>query len=195
MSKQKYQKKSVAANKSSRHWPWLVLGFVGGTLFAGYLAHMQLLPDFFERSSRPQRATPKAKKPTEKKIPQFDFYNLLQANEQDDSPKSTPAKKPDIPAKNQPTVAPLVQKSLPAKPAPETIYFLQAAAFRNHKDADQLKAQLILAGHTVQIKKVTKGKTNWYRVLIGPVKQKADAESLQHKLASQHIKTHIITAN
>lgn len=50
-----------------------------------------------------------------------------------------------------------------------SVYMLQAASYRNHADADKLKARLALANFEAQIQKVSvQGKGVFYRVRLGP---------------------------
>ena len=50
-----------------------------------------------------------------------------------------------------------------------SVYMLQAASYRNHADADKLRARLALANFEAQIQKVTvQGKGVFYRVRLGP---------------------------
>ncbi len=171
-------------------WIWMLISFLGGGLLASYLAHVNKLPDFFEHQvrSKPKITTPANR--VAKKVPQFDFYRMLPAEQKVEKiPVASP--KPDVRTTNAP---PLTPKPEPMPSASEGRFFLQAAAFHSVQEADQLKAQLILAGYDVQVKKVVKNKIQWYRVLIGPFNSKASAEITRNKLTQQHVKTHLITA-
>lgn len=193
MAKQTRKKKSPSKAQSSKRWPWLTIGILSGFAAASYLAHVNMLPDFFQQKQQTAKQTSPSPSPKKvvKKAPQFDFYNMLQADKKDPSPQKPIAKTANTP-KTIP--APVVKKSQPEAKVPIEKIFLQAAAFRHAKDADQLKAQLILAGYNVQVTKVTKNKTDWHRVLVGPFTNKPQAEITKEKLAKQHIKSHTISS-
>lgn len=89
--------------------------------------------------------------------PRFDFYTILPESEVF-VPEPATHKNESMPAA-QPT-------------SPNTgsgaQYLLQAASFRNHADADNLKASLALLGITASIQSVTVNNEAWHRVRIGP---------------------------
>ncbi|BBO99338.1 SPOR domain-containing protein [Sulfuriferula nivalis] len=80
--------------------------------------------------------------------PEFDFYKIL------------PGK--DNPAPNADTAKTV---------APDTLYFVQAGAFPNPEDADNLKARLALMGFEASIQATEiPDKGTWHRVRLGPYK-------------------------
>jgi cell division protein FtsN len=195
MARQIGKRKSRTYYRSpSRRWPWLLVGFMAGILFTSYLHHKQMLPDFFPKNSTP--ISKKVEQTPIKKVPQFDFYTILKGEQNERIPKPKPTFNPKTIPVVQPTITD-IQKPTTEKDASvhEKIpYFLQAAALQNPKDADQLKAQLILAGYSVHIKKIFKNKTTWFRVLIGPYPDKIQAEIAKKQLNEQHIKAHLVSA-
>lgn len=61
-------------------------------------------------------------------------------------------------------------------------YQMQCGSFRNHKDAESMKAQMAFAGLFAEIRR-TEGKNGvWYRVRLGPYDTKRAAESDKNKL-------------
>ncbi|MDC7248652.1 MAG: SPOR domain-containing protein [Sphaerochaetaceae bacterium] len=128
-----------------------------------------------------------------KKLPQFDFYTVLKNDHKQTHESHSESNKPQIKAKSTLNQAPVISKSQPEVRKPKPIYFLQAAAVRHHNDADQLKAQLILAGYDVQVKKISKNNTIWYRVLVGPYTSKKQAENVKEKLLNHHVNAHLIS--
>ncbi|HJX58711.1 MAG TPA: SPOR domain-containing protein [Thiobacillus sp.] len=85
------------------------------------------------------------KSATPEPAPSFDFYKVLPGDAQGELPPST------------------------APAAPATRYFLQAGAFQNAGDADNLKAQLAMLGveAVIQTGEVA-GKGVFHRVRVGP---------------------------
>ncbi|MSQ58184.1 MAG: hypothetical protein EXR36_00630 [Betaproteobacteria bacterium] len=101
--------------------------------------------------------------------PKFDFYEIL------------PGKQDPMPAKPVEDAA-----------AKERI-FLQAGAFQNSADADNLKARLALAGMEAQIKtsQLPDNKT-WHRVRLGPYESAEQAQVAQAALKEMEIQANMI---
>jgi cell division protein FtsN len=83
--------------------------------------------------------------------PRFDFYKIL-------------------PGDGQPAADPPPSSAQKASTAPDKdAFFLQAGAFQNAADADNLKARLALIGVEATIQSATlPDKGTWHRVRIGP---------------------------
>ncbi|NOQ14717.1 MAG: SPOR domain-containing protein [Methyloprofundus sp.] len=71
-------------------------------------------------------------------------------------------------------------------------YSVQAGAFRHYKDADSLKAKLLMMGFSPKIEKAVVGSATWYRVKMGPYNRLASIDAIQSKLKSKNIDTLII---
>jgi cell division protein FtsN len=92
----------------------------------------------------PGKAAPETK-------PRFDFYTILPGVEQ--------------PATDQD----LRNRAVDSKAAIQERYFLQAGAFQNAQDADNLKARLALMGLEASIQTANLGEKGiWHRVRLGP---------------------------
>ena len=120
-------------------------------------------------------AEPGAKKPAPAApaqpdpAPSFDFYEVL--------PSGKPA---DLP----PAAA-------PRTPAPR--YYLQAGAFRNPADADNLKAQLALLGVEAAIQTSdVPGKGVFHRVRVGPYGAMSEVERTRQLLTQNDIPTTVV---
>jgi len=74
-------------------------------------------------------------------------------------------------------------------------YLLQAGSFRNQKDADKLRAELILIGMNPTIKKITKDGETWHRVLIGPLDSKLELSRARNRLAEASIESIALRVN
>jgi len=61
-------------------------------------------------------------------------------------------------------------------------YSVQAGAFRHHKDADSLKAKLLLMGFLPIIEKAPVKSVIWYRVKMGPYKHMASVDAIMSRL-------------
>jgi cell division protein FtsN len=104
------------------------------------------------RSPRPRAALTKA---GDSSKPRFDFYKILPGQEVPVTDKElrAAAKSPD-------------------KAAAKDLYFVQAGAFQNPADADNLKARLALAGLVASVEPANlPDKGIWYRVRLGPYTQ------------------------
>ncbi|MFN0316253.1 MAG: SPOR domain-containing protein [Burkholderiales bacterium] len=101
--------------------------------------------------------------------PKFDFYEIL------------PGKQDSMPAK--PTADALAKERI----------FLQAGAFQNSADADNLKARLALAGIEAQIQtaQLPDNKT-WHRVRLGPYESTEEAVGVQSTLKEMEIQANMI---
>ena len=71
-------------------------------------------------------------------------------------------------------------------------YILQAGSFRNHADADRMRALIALQGVESKIQKVTVDKDTWHRVRIGPIKNLEQLEETRSKLRAAQIDALVI---
>jgi cell division protein FtsN len=109
---------------------------------------------------------------------QFDFYEMLPKYEvvipeQDGGAGAAPA-----------VVAGPVQKP--------GAYILQAGSFRNHKDADRVRAMIAMQGVESKIQKVTIDKDTWHRVRVGPITNLKSLEETRSKLRQAQIDALVI---
>ncbi|MEO8038723.1 MAG: SPOR domain-containing protein, partial [Betaproteobacteria bacterium] len=100
--------------------------------------------------------------------PRFEFYGILQGKEE-------------------------AVKEKDMKPAPKDVYFLQAGAFQNAADADNLKAKLALAGveATIQTAQMPDNKV-WHRVRLGPFKSVEEVGKAKARLKENQIEGQLI---
>ncbi len=106
--------------------------------------------------------------PVEK--PKFDFYKILPGGEA--------------------ASAPVLDK--PVEDVPEKIY-LQAGAYQNPSDADNLKARLALMGIDASVQRVDlAAKGIFYRVRLGTFATADAAESMRARLATEGIEAAIV---
>lgn len=68
-------------------------------------------------------------------------------------------------------------------------YVLQAGSFRSAEDADRQRAQLILLGMDVTVKKANNNGQTWHRVLVGPFHSELELTRSRNILAEAAIET------
>ena len=170
----------AGGKKKLPNWSLLVLGLAIGLLLA-WLVQLILhgmrdtdsgLNNLIKQS-RPTESKTVTKKPAgnhSAKKPSYDFYTILPETE-------TPIADRDWDR----------QKQTPKEQGVD--YMLQAASYSAYKDADQLKAQLILNGLSPSIEKVTiEHKGTFYRVRVGPYSTTEEVDRARQTLATLGIK-------
>jgi hypothetical protein len=173
--------------RQNRNIPWalliviLICGVVLGMLLNGSKNGDSLfgagLKALFETSDSPAESEDKAikelidKTSTEKK---FDFYTLLPDIEKvmpDDLPDATPE-----PSNNK------------------YDYYLQAASFKKHADAEKLRARIALKGFkSITQARSVEGKGTLYRVRVGPYADKRKAKTAKNKLQKLGVRPFVFT--
>jgi cell division protein FtsN len=131
---------------------------------------------FVEKKSGTPAATPDQKPSaaasgSESKT-KFDFYKILPGSEEAVTDK---------------------EFRRPTTPAAKEVYFLQVAAFQNPADADNLKAQLALAGieAKIQTAQLPDGKI-WHRVRIGPFADMNELDASRAALKRNDMEANLI---
>ena len=71
-------------------------------------------------------------------------------------------------------------------------YVLQAGSFRNHADADRMRATLALQGIESGIQKVTVDNDTWHRVRVGPIRDPQRLAETQRKLREARVDALVI---
>ena len=71
-------------------------------------------------------------------------------------------------------------------------YILQAGSFRNHADADRVRALIAMQGVESKIQKVTIDKDTWHRVRVGPITNLQKLEETRSKLRQARIDALVI---
>jgi len=119
--------------------------------------------------------SPTAKGPEPKT--RLDFYTIL------------PGKEEVVPDKD-------VSRASPSSGTSRVVYYLQAGAFQNPSDADNLKARLALAGLEAQIQTATlPDKSVWHRVRMGPYTNAQDLDKVRVALKENKIDNAVIKVN
>lgn len=101
---------------------------------------------------------------------------------------------PTVPSDQEkdPIAAAIRQKET-AKQEDKAVYWLQAGAFRNRTDAENMRGNLALLGFESSISEATSNNGKVYRVRLGPYKSN-NVNSAHSKLAQNGIKTTITRA-
>ena len=71
-------------------------------------------------------------------------------------------------------------------------YILQAGSFRNHADADRVRALMAMQGVESKIQKVTIDRDTWHRVRVGPITNLKQLEETRSKLRGARIEALVI---
>lgn len=164
--------------------PWLL---VFAAFFCGYLSGSVLdvsqlggwlnarIAQVQQNKTEPQTLATQAKLPK----PKFEFYTLLTQNE------TTPSVQSPKAALLHPPAAPSVtaKRPLAQQKKIKANFVVQLASFHQKKDAEQMKAELILKGFSATIESINRQNRQWYRVVMGPFSDRIEAEKAQVAVA------------
>jgi cell division septation protein DedD len=131
--------------------------------------------------------------------PRFEFYSILPGEGDKGEAKgkavAVPAPSASIPTNPTAPVAAAKPGSSPASPKPHSgdSYWLQAGAFPEERDADNLKARIALTGLEAAVRPVdVPGKGTFYRVRLGPYQSLEDANRFKSTLSENGVNAAII---
>ncbi|HSN38909.1 MAG TPA: SPOR domain-containing protein, partial [Burkholderiales bacterium] len=106
--------------------------------------------------------------------PRFDFYKILPGNE-------------------EPVTEQQMKEAQKKPPEAKDAFFLQAGAFPNASDADNLKARLALLGVEASIQTTTvPDKGVWHRVRVGPYTSIEELTRIRNTLKQDGIETTLV---
>jgi cell division protein FtsN len=149
----------------------------------------------------PPEAARKAEKDAQGKAPEkpksdrprFEFYQILPGDKEAPAEKAAPPKSaPPVPPA---TTAAAKPGSSPSAPKPHTgeTYWLQAGAFSDEKEADNLKAKIAFSGLEATVRPVSiPDKGTLYRVRLGPYQSLDDANRIKAALTQNGVGAAII---
>ena len=125
--------------------------------------------------------------------PRFEFYTMLPGErEVTDKEAKAAAAKPKEPPKEAAKTGPGSSPSQPKPHSGET-YWLQAGAFAEEKDADNLKAKIAFTGLEATVKPAeVPGKGTLHRVRLGPYQSLEDANRIKATLSQNGVGATII---
>ncbi len=124
-----------------------------------------------EQQPAPAKPAPASQNPET----HFDFYEMLPKFE---------VVIPEQDGASAPTTARSVQQP--------GAYILQAGSFRNHADADRMRALIAMQGVESKIQQVTIDQDTWHRVRIGPINNLNALEDTRSKLRQAQIEALVI---
>jgi len=125
----------------------------------------------------PKVAVPTAE-PSKADKPRFDFYRILPGQEEPVTDKE---------------LRQAAAKAQKGANAPRDAYVLQAGAFQNPADADNLKARLALIGLQASVEPATlPDKGTWYRVRLGPYSQLDEINRIRGQLAQNGVEVSLV---
>ena len=118
--------------------------------------------------------------------PRFEFYSILPGEKEAAPPRAAiPAPPPEPPRPGSSPAAP--------KPHSGETYWLQAGAFSEERDADNLKARIALTGLEASVRAVSiPERGTLYRVRLGPYQSLDDANRIKATLAQNGVAAAII---
>lgn len=173
---QDYAKKKNASPRKSAGgsampgWVWLLTGAITGA-FIMFLVYLYGLTPANSPQGKPTEDKPvltSGAQTTTADKPTFEFYDSLKNNEiipPGDTSKNNNA----------------------SSVALKTPYVLQVASFQKAKDADALKAKLILEGLDTSIQQFNNKGEIWHRVLVGPFTDQNKMNQAKTTLAQHNI--------
>ncbi|PHS75765.1 MAG: carbamoyl-phosphate synthase small subunit [Porticoccus sp.] len=166
-------RRKTPSRQSLPGWLWLLAGILVG-IVATFLLQ------------RPEPPPAPTAQPTVKPVeeesgvkPRFDFYTLL---------RETEVIVPDSSVPQAEEAPPDQSTSTPTTPTAKEVFLLQVGSFKSNRDADSLRARLLLLNLSASIEMVTPrpGET-WHRVLVGPFTNRAELASARDSLSGNGI--------
>jgi cell division protein FtsN len=148
-------------------------------------------PPKLENKAAPKTDTPPAAAEVSKSRagsdkPRFEFYQILPGEKEASGKDAKPA------AKKAPMPAPAQPGKTPDKP-PREIYYLQAGAFQNVTDADNLKAQIAFIGLQASVSAVTvPDKGTLHRVRLGPYQSLEEVNRIKEALSQNGVGSAVV---
>ena len=139
---------------------------------------------------------PPAKAPGKGERPRFEFYQILPGDKDAGDKEKAPPKvaTPTAPPTTTAAAKPGSSPSAPKPHAGET-YWLQAGAFAEEKEADNLKAKIAFTGLEATVRPVNiPDKGTLYRVRLGPYQSLEDANRIKTALTQNGVGAAIIRA-
>lgn len=187
-----YPKRNVnyrAKGRRSVSFLSLFLAFFCGYVMASFL-DLKLLVAWVNSHLGTKKPEQQIARPVLK--PKFEFYTLLANDNKKTQRVTSVPKAQEIPTK--------VKESQPKPKSPglievtsnHEVYLIQLASFSQLKEAERLRASLVLNGYEVSIAKSMQGTTLWYKVSAGPFYSRGEAEKARLSIAKAEHMTGII---
>ena len=153
-------------NQSPPGWLWLFAGVLLGILIMS-LTKLSEIPSDQDTEIVDDSSTGSSDENGKK--PRFDFYTLLRESE--------------VIVPDTPDTSPSTQSA-----NSNDVFLLQVGSFKSNRDADSLRARLLLLNLDAKIEKVSPRKNEtWHRVIVGPFIDRSELADARGKLASNGI--------
>lgn len=150
-----------------------------------------------QQAEKPQLIEKPVEKPPQQDIAKLQPQLQLQVP-QHIAPQIQPQIQPRPPEPPQATISPSpppssVPQSRPSSPVATENYYLQVGSFRNHAEADNLKARLAFLGLIASVQSADLAEKGvWYRVRVGPFTQKTQVDNIHVTLRENGIDAQLI---
>lgn len=173
-------------------WIWLFSGLLLGVALAAFVVYGGFAPGLRAPTPQPepqsdatspansQRPSGGDPAPTANAKPRYDFYTVLPEME---------VLIPDSELQERvraeaPTANATGQSATTATPPGGVRYRLQAASYRDPRQAEETKARLALLGVSASVQSVNINGSTYHRVYVGPYTSAAEVERVKQQLAS-----------
>lgn len=166
----------------STHWNWFIAGVCVG-LFGVGIAYVGIVKLDTEITEATSASTNNGASPTRPTI-NFGFYDELANAEVEVNTTPSPGIVTEGNVQGRPATD---NTQAVAAKADAVRYLLQAGSFQDRQDAESRRARIILLNMDANIVPgIVSGRT-WYRVVVGPITGRADAEAAQDVLSESNI--------
>lgn len=186
--------KSSSSNSASSFFIGLFVGLLLGLSVAlGVAWYINKLPSPFISREKPPANLPGSETKVEPPAPQ------AAPKQEEKQTKATPKDKPRfdfykiLPGVEEPVTEKELKQAAKQPSLSKDVYFLQAGAFQNLSDADNLKAKLALLGVEANIQSAALAdKGVWHRVRVGPYINVDELNRMRATLKQNGIDTSLI---
>ena len=172
---------TASTPKTSIPWLWLLFGITLGILIYSTLFDTKKTTNISANVNKSKKtATKKSKR-------NYDFHKLLSKSDNEPSQRTAKTSKKIKNSKQAKTLSLKNSKKIASTHSKNKNYIVQVRSFTKSADAEELKAKLILVGFSAKIKPVKVSNKTWYRVQLGPYKNKTAAKQKQSQLEKNKI--------
>lgn len=165
----KRQTKKRSGHQDAPGWLWLLAGVLIGALVMGLMQLSEVSPEDIENAASEDGTDSQGNSGPK---PRFHFYTLLRDSE---------VIVPDTPDANNKATLPV---------ADDEVFLLQVGSFKNSRDADSLRARLLMLNLSASIETVSPRRNEtWHRVLVGPFSDRPELADARSRLSNNGIES------
>jgi len=204
MASRKQAKRSGSAGGTPA-WLWALIGLALGLVIAAYFFmgdywknrnNDQPTPNPAAEAPKTQSEEPVAQEPIEKPKTKFEFFNILPGKEVVIPDAELQAQAEAEARKNAAPVNPATPNLVTATEEPavaaESRFLIQAGAFKNQEEAENLKATIAMTGEVARIESADINGTTVYRVRLGPYNTASSLSAAKQALSNHGIEAQAI---